>query len=153
MTRSRWFWLGLALTVLALSCTKRGDSGVDHEVTTLGAIEVTAKLLEIPGPFPPNDLYNYAYILKYKVLAVHRGKVEGDEILVAHYNPLMPRSTAQDEFSGKVGGHLDRFRAGDVHRMALEAPLDNFWMGGVVDKYFEQKGVRYWAVWTNLKTD
>jgi len=145
--------VGLALALLAFSCTKRGDSGVDREVTTLGAIEVTAKLVEIPGPFPPNDLYNYGYVLKYKVLAVHRGKLDGDEILVAHYNPLKPRSTAQDEFSGKVGGHLDRFRAGDVHRMALEAPLDNFWMGGVVDKYFQQKGVRYWAVWTNLKTD
>ena len=153
MSRSRSFWLGLALALLAFSCSKRGDSGVDREVTTLGAIEVTAKLIEIPGPFPPNDLYNYGYVLKYKVLAVHRGKVDGDEILVAHYNPLKPRSTAQDEFSGKVGGHLDRFRAGDVHRMALEAPLDNFWMGGVVDKYFQQKGVRYWAVWTNLKTD
>jgi hypothetical protein len=153
VSRSRSFWLGLALALLAFSCTKRGDSGVDREVTTLGAIEVTAKLVEIPGPFPPNDLYNYGYVLKYKVLAVHRGKLDGDEILVAHYNPLKPRSTAQDEFSGKVGGHLDRFRAGDVHRMALEAPLDNFWMGGVVDKYFQQKGVRYWAVWTNLKTD
>jgi len=153
VSRSRSFWLGLALALLAFSCAKRGDSGVDREVTTLGAIEVTAKLVEIPGPFPPNDLYNYGYVLKYKVLAVHRGKLDGDEILVAHYNPLKPRSTAQDEFSGKVGGHLDRFRAGDVHRMALEAPLDNFWMGGVVDKYFQQKGVRYWAVWTNLKTD
>ena len=153
MTRSRWFWLGLAVALATFSCAKRGDSGVDREVTTLGTIEVTAKLLEIPGPFPPNDLYNYAYVLKYKVLTVDRGKVEGDEILVAHYNPLKPRSAAQDEFSGKVGGHLERFRAGDVHRMALEAPLDNFWMGGVVDKYFEQKGVRYWAVWTNPKTD
>ena len=33
--------------------------------------------------------------------------------------------------------------------MALEVPLDQFWMGGVVDKYFNQKGARYWAVWTN----
>lgn len=150
---TRLLGLSLVLALTACSCGKRGNSGIDEQVTTLGSIEVTAKLVEIPGPFPPNDLYNYAYVLKYKVLAVHRGKVSGDEILVAHYNPLKPRASAQDEFSGKVGGHLERFRAGDVHRMALEAPLDNFWMGGVVDKYFEQKGVRYWAVWTNLQTD
>ena len=34
----------------------------------------------------------------------------------------------------------------------LNAPLDQFWMGGIIDKYFEQKGVRYWAVWTNPGT-
>ena len=58
------------------------------------------------------------------------------EILVAHYNPLKPRDQAQDDVSGKVGGHVTSFRAGDVHRMALESPVDQFWMGGIVDKYF-----------------
>jgi len=147
------FSLSVVATALAVSCARHADAGIDHEVATLGTVEVTAKLLEIQGPFPPNDLYNYAFVMKYKVLAVHRGKVAGDQILVAHYNPLKPRATAQDEFSGKVGGRLSAFRAGDVHRMALEEPLDNFWMGGVVDKYFNEKGVRYWAVWTNLRTD
>ncbi len=140
---------GLLVTCLIASCGR--PPAVDREVTTLGTAEVSAKLVEIPAPFPPNDLYNYAYVLKYRVEAVHRGKVEGSEILVAHYNPLKPRSKAQDEFSGRVGGHLERFRAGDVHRMALNAPLDEFWMGGVIDKYFGRKGVRYWAVWTNLE--
>jgi len=120
-------------------------------VTTLGTSEVTAELLAIPGEFPPNDLYNYAYVLKYRVLEVHRGDLKpGEEIFVAHYNPLKPRSSAADENSGKLGGNLQRFKAGDVHRMALEAPLDQHWMGGVIDKYFDQKGTRYWAVWTNL---
>jgi len=134
-----------------VSCASKPAVTVDREVTTLGTAEVSAKLLEIPSQFPPNDLYNYAYVLKYRVLAVHRGKIEGDVIFVAHYNPLKPRQSVQDEFSGKVGGHLERFRAGDTHRMALEAPLDQFWMGGVIDKYFSQKGVRYWARWTNLE--
>jgi len=117
----------------------------------LGSTEVTAQLLAIPGEFPPNDLYNYAYVLKYRVLTLHRGQVQpGEEILVAHYNPLKPRSSVQDELSGKLGGNLEKFRTQDVHRMALEAPLDQHWMGGVIDKYFDQKGVRYWAVWTNL---
>ena len=64
--------------MVTFSCAKRGDSGIDQQVTTQGTIEVTAKLVEVPGPFPPNDLYNYGYVLKYKVLAVHRGKVDGD---------------------------------------------------------------------------
>jgi hypothetical protein len=143
-------WLaGLAVLCLAaVSCGSKPVT-VDKEVTTLGTAEVSAQLLDIPSPFPPNDLYNYAYVMKYRVTAVHRGKVEGSEIFVAHYNPLKPRAGAQDEFSGRVGGHVERFRAGETHRMALEAPLDQFWMGGVIDKYFTQKGVRYWAVWTN----
>ncbi len=143
---------GLILAVLAaLSCGTK-PAAPDKEVTTLGTAEVSAQLLDIPGAFPPNDLYNYAYVLKYKVLAVHRGKIEGSEIFVAHYNPLKPRASAADEFSGRVGGHAERFRAGDVHRMALDAPLDQFWMGGVIDKFFSTKGTRYWAVWTNPET-
>ena len=143
--------LFLVLLGITVSCKNKADAGADSFVTTLGSAEVTAQLLPIPGEFPPNDLYNYAYVLKYRVLLAHRGQIQqGEEILVAHYNPLKPRSSAQDEISGKVGGNLERFKAGDVHRMALEAPLDQHWMGGVIDKYFEQKAPRYWAVWTNL---
>ena len=138
-----------SLLLIPVACTRKGNDGIDQEVTTLGDTEVTAKLIEIPGTFPANDLYNYAYILKYRILETHRGKVQGDEILVAQYNPLKPRPGAQDELSGKVGGKLETFRAGDIHRMALAAPVDQFWMGGIVDKYFETKGVRYWAIWTN----
>ena len=143
---------GLLLVLLGItgSCKNKSDAGADPFVTTLGNTEVTAELLAIPGEFSPNDLYNYAYVLKYRVLTVHRGQVkQGKEILVAHYNPLKPRASAQDENSGKLGGNLEKFRAADVHRMALEAPLDQHWMGGVIDKYFDQKGMRYWAVWTN----
>lgn len=137
-----------ALLLLPLVACGNKPDGLDTEVITLGKVEVTAELLEIPGPFPPNDLYNYAYILKYRVLKVHRGEAPG-EIFVGHYNPLKPRPTAADDQSGKLGGTLQQFKTGDVHRMALEAPIDLHWMGGIIDKYFEQKGVRYWAVWTN----
>ncbi len=141
------------LAVLACSCGNRqAVEAVDKEVTTLGTAEVTAQLIEIPDKFPPNDLYNYAYVLRYRVLKVHRGQVPGEEILVGQYNPLKPRATVQDDGSGKVGGHLEAFRAGDIHRMALDAPLDQFWMGGIIDKYFSRQGVRYWAVWTNPGT-
>ena len=151
MTGPRGARLSLCLWIALLtSCGNRQvGSEVDAQVTTLGTVEVTAELVEIPGPFPANDLYNYAYVLRYRVLKVHRGQVTEPEILVGQYNPLKPRATVQDDGSGKVGGHLDSFRAGDVHRMALDAPLDQFWMGGIVDKYFDRKGTRYWAVWTN----
>jgi hypothetical protein len=139
----------LALAVLVTSCERESSTGKDIQVTTLGSVEVTGRLLEIPGEFPANDLYNYAYVLKYRVLEVHRGKVDGDEIFVAHYNPLKPRSSVQDEVSGKVGGSLKTFKAGETHRMALESPLDQHWMGGIIDKYFGQTGVRYWALWTD----
>jgi hypothetical protein len=142
-----------AIAALALGlavCSRQPANEVDKEVTTLGSVEVTAQLTEIPGPFPSNDLYNYAYVLKYRTLKVHRGNLPaGVDILVAQYNPLKPRREAQDDLSGKIGGHVETFRAGDVHRMALEVPLDQFWMGGVVDKYFSEKGTRYWAIWTN----
>ena len=131
------------------ACSKSPVAEIDPQISQLGTAEVTAQLVEILGAFPPNDLYNYVYILKYKVLKTHRGNVNGPEILVGQYNPLKPREHAQDDVSGKVGGHLKSFKAGDLHHMALEAPLDNFWMGGIIDKYFESKGTRYWAVWTN----
>ena len=138
-----------AVAVTLTGCSTRPANEVDAEVTKLGTAEVTAKLVEIPGEFPSNDLYNYAYILKYQVLKVHRGNVPTGEILVAQYNPLKPRKQAQDDVSGKVGGRVTAFRAGEVHRMALESPVDQFWMGGIVDKYFGAGGTRYWAVWTN----
>jgi hypothetical protein len=141
-----------AAAVLALGvtgCGRHPANEVDSGVATLGTAEVTAEVMEIPQPFPPNDLYNYAYVLKYRVLKVHRGQVPAGQILVAQYNPLKPRERVQDDVSGRVGGHVSAFRAGDVHRMALESPLDQFWMGGIIDAYFNEKGTRYWAIWTN----
>ncbi len=139
----------LALMCLGLAGCATAPAPADPELSSLGKHEVTAELLEVPGPFPSNDLYNYAFVLKYRVRQVHRGSVPPGEIFVGHYNPRKPRAAAADEESGKIGGRLEQFRAGDLHRMALEEPLDHHWMGGIIDKYFEQKGTRYWAVWTN----
>ena len=136
------------LSVCALgfvACSKPASK----EVASMGSIEVTARLEEIKDKFPPNDLYDYVFIMKYRVLRVHRGNVTGDTILVGHYNPLKPRRQAQDQFSGTVGGGVVSFRAGDVHRMALQAPLDKHYMGGIIDKYFGEPGVRHWAIWTD----
>lgn len=141
--------VAVAAAMVSISCGKPPDAGSEKELTSLGTAEVTAELIEIPGAFPPNDLYDYTYILKYRVLRVHRGNLSTPELLVGHYNPLKPRATAADEQSGKIGGRVQRFLAGDVHHMALDVPLDQHWMGGIIDKYFDQKGIRYWAVWTS----
>jgi hypothetical protein len=124
-------------------------------VSTLGSIEVTARLLEIPeGAIFKRDLYDYATVLEYKVLEVHRGKPDGDTIYVGHYNPFKPRSKASNGRVTDVGGNLKAFRAGQVHRMALEVPIDDYFMGGIVDKYHGQHaGPIYWAVWTDLVSE
>jgi hypothetical protein len=127
----------------------------DTPVATRGSTEVTGKLLEIPeGAVFKRDLYDYATVLKYQVLQVHRGEVDGKTIYVGHYNPFKPRSEAADRRVKDIGGNLKAFRAGQVHRMALEVPLDDYFMGGVVDKYFGQEtGPIFWAVWTDLVSE
>jgi hypothetical protein len=141
------------LWILALASCGKADAGPTATASpssTLGTVEVTAELVEIPGEFPQKKLYDYVYVMKYRVLRTHRGKVEGDEILVGHYNPQKPRSGAQDKYSGNIGGAVERFRVGDVHRLALEAPLDEKMpMVGLIDKYVSRPGTRYWAVWTD----
>ncbi len=138
--------LGAAATV---SC---GKSAPSPELAANGDTEVTAKLIAIGGDFPPNKLYDYVFVMKYQLLKVHRGQVQGQEIFVGHYNPLKPRSAAEDKYSGKVGGNVDRFQVGDVHRMALEAPLDELVMVGIIDKHKEQ-GTRYRAIWTDRASE
>jgi hypothetical protein len=137
--------------VFPLSCG--GGSGSESppslEVTTLGNLEVTGRLEAIGGEFPPNKLYDYAFVMKYRVLKVHRGTFTDEVIFVGHYDPLKPRAEAQDKFSGKVGGNVTSFEVGDVHRMALEGPLDQLYMGGIIDKHIKEKGTRYWALWTD----
>jgi hypothetical protein len=128
------------------------STGEDAEVTTRGTLEVTARLVEVPeGAIFKRDLYNYATVLKYEVLEVHRGKLSPSTIYVGHYNPFKPRDEAADKFVQGVGGNLAQFRPGQVHRMAMEESMDECFIGGVVNKYFGQTpDTIYWAVWTNL---
>jgi hypothetical protein len=131
------------------SCSKSPASDVNDKVTTLGDTEVTAQLDEIRGEFADQTNYDYAFVMRYKVLKVHRGKVDSDAIYVGHYNPLTPRASVADERVKDVGGTLKRFHAGDIHRMALVSPMDDYFMGGIINRYFEEyKGPVYWALWT-----
>ena len=126
------------------------ETGEDPKVTTLGGIEVTARLEEIRGELRNDPLYDYAHVMKYKVLQVHRGQVDKETIYVGHYNPAKPRDKAADARVREIGGNVTQFRVGDVHRMALEVPIDNYFMGGIINKYFgEINDPVYWAIWTN----
>lgn len=139
--------------LLCASCRKDADTGEDPKVTTLGSVEVTARLVEIRDRFPDLPMYDYVYVLKYQVLKVHRGKMDSETLYVGQYNPLKPRSRAADGRVKTVGGNLDAFRAGNVHRLALEVPIDDYYMGGIINKYFNEKtGPLYFAVWTNRVT-
>ena len=149
----------LILLLVAASCGRppggSASSISDPHLGTNGTLEVTAKLVEIPeGAIFKRDLYDYATILKYEVLKVHRGKLEGPIIYVGHYNPWKPRAEAADKRAAGIGGNLRQFEAGQLHRMALEVPIDDFFMGGIVNKYFGKgRGPLYWAVWTDLVED
>jgi len=141
--------------LICLSCSESADpvtaTGEDPNVTTMGSIEVTARLMEIPdGAIFKRELYNYTTILKYEVLRVHRGHTDTNSIYVGHYNPFKPRSEAADKRVKGIGGNLKSFRAGRIHRMALEVPIDDYFMGGIINKYFGMFNEPiYWAVWTN----
>ena len=125
----------------------------DPHLATNGTVEVTARLLEIPeGAIFKRDLYDYATVLKYQVLKVRRGKLDSETLYVAHYNPWKPRNEAADKRAPNIGGNLRQFQAGQVHHLALEGPVEDFFMGGIVNKYFGQMtNTIYWATWTNLE--
>lgn len=154
---SRWMdcvWRTAGWAMLALALASCGGPSqapvVDENVTTRGHFEVTATLEEVRGEFVDRANYDYAFVMKYKVLEVHRGAMEGDTIYVAHYNPQKPRAEAADARVPDIGGNVRRFRPGDAHRMALEVPIDDYYMGGIINRYFEEySGPVYWAVWTN----
>jgi hypothetical protein len=149
----------LAAGLMAAACADRrqstGGPGWDPELAKRGNIEVTAKLVEIPEKaIFDREQYNYATVLKYQVLEVHRGKVKGETIYVGQYNPAKPRSDVADKLVPDIGGNLKSFRAGQVHRMALDESMIDQFTGGILNKYSEEDtDPIYWAIWTNLVSD
>jgi hypothetical protein len=108
-------------------------------------LEVTAKLVEIPSKMPPDDLYDYAYVMRYQVQG---GPLDKQFILVAHYKPLVPRAKIKDKMKERVGGKLRAFNQGDVHKLKLSADLKSIWKGALVDEYAatDRNSVRYWCL-------
>ncbi len=108
-------------------------------------LRVEGKLSEIPGKMPPNDLYNYVYVLKYKVTKVVEGKFDGKEILVGVYNPLIARGQVKDKMADKSKGDVRAFKVGDKHTLKL-VKLEGNYDGAVEDEYFDDESERYLAV-------
>ncbi len=140
----------LSLVLLGAACAEKDQTVVDPNVTTRGSIEVSATLEEIRGDLIDDPMYDYAHVMKYRVTQVHRGSMDKDVIYVGHYNPAEPRSRVADARVQEIGGNVKQFRVGDVHRMALEVPIDDHFMGGIINKYFgEVNDPIYWAIWTD----
>jgi hypothetical protein len=110
-----------------------------------GSVTVTAKLVEIPGKFPDDDLYDYAYVMRYVVVG---GPMDKQTILVAHYKPKQPRSAIKDKMKTVVSGKLRSFRQGDTHKLQLTADLKSVWKGALVDEFssVDHKSTRYFAL-------
>ena len=108
-------------------------------------LTVEGKLSEIPGKMPPNDLYNYVYVLKYKVTKVVEGKFDGKEILIGVYNPLIARGQVKDKMADKSKGDVRAFKVGDKHTLKL-VKLEGNYDGAVEDEYFDDESERYLAV-------
>ena len=113
--------------------------------TFAGNLTVEGKLTEIPGKMPPNDLYNYVYVLKYKVTKVVEGNFSGKEILVGVYNPLIARGKVTGKMAEKSKGDVRAFQAGDKHVLKL-IPLKGNYDGAVEDEYFDDESARYLAI-------
>ena len=144
----------VSLALMSTACSEKthvaSGVGPGPERARLAPIEVTARLVEVPaGAIFKRELYNYATVLKYDVIEVHRGKVKGQTIYVGHYNPFKPRSDAADRRAPDVGGTLKSFTAGQVHRMSLEESMFDQFTGGILNLYSaEDTDAIYWAVWT-----
>jgi len=110
---------------------------------------VLARLVEIPGKFPPNDLYNYVYIMKYRVLKVVKGTYTAREILVGHYNPRIPRRQIHDKMAVNVKGDITAFEVNAKYRLVLIRHIDSVWKDAVEDEYTDSNMDKYFAVKTD----
>jgi hypothetical protein len=128
-----------------MSLLALGVVSVAQRANAAPNVEVTAKLVEIPSKMPPDDLYDYAYVMRYQVQG---GELDKQFILVAHYKPLVPRSKIKDKMKDQVGGKLRSFNQGDVHKLKLAGDLKAIWKGALVDEYAatDHKSVRYWCL-------
>jgi hypothetical protein len=107
---------------------------------------VIARITEIPGKFASNDLYNYVYIMKYRVLSVVKGTYKPQDILVGHYNPLIPRAQIKDIMKKNVAGNVEKFEVGGKQKLWLVVPIDKVWKDAVDDEYSDSELEKFFAV-------
>lgn len=110
---------------------------------------IIARITEIPGKFASNDLYNYVYIMKYRVLSVVKGAYKAQDILVGQYNPLIPRAQIKDKMKKFVSGNVEKFEVGAKQKLVLIKPIERVWKDAVEDEYSDSDSEKYFA----LKSD
>ena len=137
----RAFMSGLLLAGVSIFIPAAGERPARAD-TAADPITVTAKLVEIPTKFPPDDLYDYAFVMKYEVIG---GPMDKQTILVAHYKPKQPRGKIKEKHTS---GKLRSFNQGDTHKLKLTADLKKVWKGALIDEYAatDRKSVRYWCL-------
>jgi hypothetical protein len=134
----------VALLIFALALGTAGAASAAEPAP----LEVVAELVDIPGKLPPDDLYDYAFAMKYRVTG---GSLDKQEILVLHYKPRQARADITDKMKPFVKGPVKRFKKGDVHKLVLTPMSDKIFTGAVVDEYFaaDRKSARYWCLEAN----
>lgn len=149
------FVVALASLGLLASCNGSKESAKSalppipaRPAAAQGSVVLVGTLQALPGALPANDLYKYAYVMKYKVDTVVEGTFSDSTILVGQYDPRTPRASIEDDQKGLVGGDATGFQAGDRHYLVLR-PLDSAWTGAIEDGYTQETAPRWWASWTD----
>jgi hypothetical protein len=157
------FWIPLALVAwipLFSGCQKKetaappstpataSPAAAQTASVTESGLRIRAKVAEIPGSFPANDLYNYVYVMRYEVLEVLAGQYTEKDILVGQYNPRMSRSDIKDDLDSLVDGNATTFEEGASQELML-APMDTLYHGAVEDEFFQDKRPRWFATKTD----
>jgi hypothetical protein len=137
---------GCAIKAVSTEKEKQAPTPAAAHNPSQDTLVIIARLIEIPGKFPPNDLYNYLYIMKYRVVKVVKGAYKGEEILVAHYNPRIPRPQIKDRMRPFVAGNVAKFETGDKHRLVLITPLTRVIEDRVEDEYADLDLDKYYAL-------
>ena len=145
MPTLRLLRMSLPIIVFLVFCCSLAAEAKEPTAT----IEVTARLTKIPGKFPADDLYDYAYVMQYQV---EGGAMDKQTILVAHYKPRRARTDIDDAMKKVVGGSLKRFDVGALHRLTLTGTMREVWKGAVVDEFFDadRKSKRYFCLKADL---
>jgi hypothetical protein len=148
--RSRRSFVFAAVVVLASATLSGSLRAADPPpaAAPAGHLTVTAKLVEIPGKFPDDELYDYAYVMRYVVVG---GPMDKQPIFVAHYKPKQPRAAIKDKMKSVVSGKVRAFHQGDLHKLELTPELKSVWKGALVDEFsaVDRKSTRYFALVTD----
>jgi len=131
---------------IATTSQTSSSSGSAASANKEDTLIVIARLAEIPGKFAANDLYNYVYVMKYRVVSVVKGTYKEQDILVGHYNPLIPRAQIKDAMKKYVSGNVEKFEVGAKHKLWLIKPIEKVWKDAVDDEYSDSELEKYFSL-------